>query len=946
MLFQRVLLLLTISLFANNLFAQLDTAFWFVAPEVTQIHGDRPIVFRFSSLENASTITIDQPSNPTFPTQTINLGPNDSQTIDLTTWIDIIENKPADQILSYGFKISATEQITAYYEVTPTCNCNPDIFALKGRNALGLAFLTPFQNLLNNASYARSGFNIVATEDNTNITITPTQNIIGHLAGAPFTITLNRGQTYYGEATGTNANQHLGGTSIISNKPVAVTLSDDTAQGTPFGGCADLMGDQLIPISILGTEYIALKGYLNGPDRLYILATTDNTSIAIDGVNLGVINAGETYNEILINPTAYVQTSQPSYVLHMSGFGCEVGEAILPPLVCTGSNVVPFTRSTNEFFALNILVPAGAEAGFTLNGVTGIINQVDFNPVPGTSNSWMYAQLDMTNTILVSQASRIQNNVDKFHLGLVHGGASSGCRYGYFSDFAVLSYQINSSDQSFCSGDTLELSSNTLPGATYTWSGPNGFLSQGASVSIENLQISDGGQYIIDGNFPNACELLPDTINIEVVETPAAPIIFNNGPICMGDSGLFWNEINAPFSFQWLDEFNIEINNQNDTIGFLSNDNILIQLQSALGSCLSAISIDSIIVLAQPELNFDGDTEVCGQSIDLSCQIIPNNNDSITSIIWTNNTEQTIGSGENINLSTSQNIPYSEEYYFLNVNTENNCFTQDSIQITFHPVPIINSSYEDLCNGTEVSILNDLSWNGNPTNNPSMNYLYNLGDGNIINNTNNALDYSYEGSGVYNVQVVVNSSAGCQDSNTIEVIVQDIPEALIEIEPECVMKANFNSILALGNFQINSQIWNIEGFDPVTASNFTQEFESSGNYNGTLNITGLNNCSFDFPYSFFIEQAVGIADLNIPNVITSNDDGINDLFIIDPLFEVCESYELEIYNRWGALVFQKTTDGTTFSGQNLNGDDLLPGIYFYKLKSENAEKHGFITLIR
>ena len=946
MLFQRVLLLLTISLFSNNLFAQLDTAFWFVAPEVTQIHGDRPIVFRFSSLENASTITIDQPSNPTFPTQTINLGPNDSQTIDLTTWIDIIENKPADQILSYGFKISATEQITAYYEVTPTCNCNPDIFALKGRNALGLAFLTPFQNLLNNASYARSGFNIVATEDNTNITITPTQNIIGHLAGAPFTITLNRGQTYYGEATGTNANQHLGGTSIISNKPVAVTLSDDTAQGTPFGGCADLMGDQLIPISILGTEYIALKGYLNGPDRLYILATTDNTSIAIDGVNLGVINAGETYNEILINPTAYVQTSQPSYVLHMSGFGCEVGEAILPPLVCTGSNVVPFTRSTNEFFALNILVPAGAEAGFTLNGVTGIINQVDFNPVPGTSNSWMYAQLDMTNTILVSQASRIQNNLDKFHLGIVHGGASSGCRYGYFSDFAVLSYQINSSDQSFCSGDTLELSSNTLPGATYTWSGPNGFLSQGASVSIENLQISDGGQYIIDGNFPNACELLPDTINIEVIETPVAPIIFNNGPICMGDSGLFWNEINAPFSFQWLDEFNIEINNQNDTIGFLSNDNILIQLQSALGSCLSPISIDSIIVLAQPELNFDGDTEVCGQSIDLSCQIIPNNSDSITSIIWTNNTEQTIGSGENINISTSQNIPYSEEYYFLNVNTENNCFTQDSIQITFHPVPIINSSYEDLCNGTEVSILNDLSWNGNPTNNPSMNYLYNLGDGNIINNTNNELDYSFEASGVYNVQVVVNSSAGCQDSNTIEVIVQDIPEALIEIETECVMKANFNSILALGNFQINSQIWNIEGFDPVTASNFTQEFESSGNYNGTLNITGLNNCSFDFPYSFFIEQAVGIADLNIPNVITSNDDGINDLFIIDPLFEVCESYELEIYNRWGALVFQKTTDGTTFSGQNLNGDDLLPGIYFYKLKSENAEKHGFITLIR
>ena len=266
----RLIFLLSLSFLSSNLQAQLDTAFWFVAPEVAQNHGDRPIVFRFASLDNPSTITISQPSNPLFPTQTITLGENDSQTIDLTSWIDMIENKPANQTLSYGFKISSSEQITAYYEVTPTCNCNPDIFALKGRNALGTAFLTPFQSLLNNASYARSGFNIVATEDNTNITITPTQNIDGHAAGIPFTITLNKGQTYYGEATSTGANMHIGGTAIISDKPIAVTISDDSALGTPFGGCADLMGDQLIPISILGTEYIALKGYLNGPDRLYI----------------------------------------------------------------------------------------------------------------------------------------------------------------------------------------------------------------------------------------------------------------------------------------------------------------------------------------------------------------------------------------------------------------------------------------------------------------------------------------------------------------------------------------------------------------------------------------------------------------------------------------------------------------------------------------------------
>ena len=107
-----------------NTFAQLDTLFWFVAPEVAQSHGDRPIVFRFASLNTPAVVTISQPANTAFPTQTINLAANDAQTLNLTTWIDQIENKPANTVLPYGFKISATAPIMAYYEVTPTCNCN------------------------------------------------------------------------------------------------------------------------------------------------------------------------------------------------------------------------------------------------------------------------------------------------------------------------------------------------------------------------------------------------------------------------------------------------------------------------------------------------------------------------------------------------------------------------------------------------------------------------------------------------------------------------------------------------------------------------------------------------------------------------------------------------------------------------------------------------------
>ncbi|MFM7668085.1 MAG: IgGFc-binding protein, partial [Bacteroidota bacterium] len=446
-----ILFFFTLSFCAKS---QLDTTFWFVAPEVAQNHGDRPIVFRFATLANPATITVSQPANPLFPVQTLNLAANSAQTLDLTPWIDIIENKPANTTLNFGFKITATSQITAYYEVTPTCNCNPDIFALKGKNALGTAFLTPFQNFLNNASYARSGFNIVATENNTTVTIIPSQNIVGHAAGIPFTITLNAGQTYCAEASSTAANLHLSGSSVVSNKKVAVTLHDDTAEGTPYGGCADLQGDQLIPISILGMEYIALKGYLNGPDKVYVLGTSNGTSLTIDGINVGTINLGQTYVHTLSNPTAYIVASDSIYVLHQSGFGCEVGEAILPPLVCTGSNVVPFTRSTNEFFAVNILVPAGGQNNFTYNGAGGVINGASFNFVPGTSNEWMYAQIDMSGIVPVQQGSRIENNSIKFHMGVIHGGSSSGCRFGYFSDFASLRYEIQSTNDTYCAGET------------------------------------------------------------------------------------------------------------------------------------------------------------------------------------------------------------------------------------------------------------------------------------------------------------------------------------------------------------------------------------------------------------------------------------------------------------------------------------------------------------
>lgn len=929
----------------NKLNAQLDTIFWFVAPEVAQTHGDRPIVFRFASLGSPATITITQPANPLFPAQTVNLGANAAQTVDLTPWIDIIENKPANSVLNYGFKITSSTPITAYYEVNPTCNCNPDIFSLKGKNSLGTSFLTPFQNFLTNASYARSAFNIVATENNTSITIIPTQNIVGHVANIPFTIILNEGQTYCAEATSTAANQHLGGSVIIADKPVAITLSDDTAQGTPYGGCADLMGDQLIPTSVIGEEYIAIKGYLNGPDKLYIVGVTNNTLITIDGVAVGSVNASQTYVHTLSNPTAYIQSSAPVYLLHQSGFGCEVGEAILPPIVCTGSNTVAFVRSTNEFFAVNLLVPTGGEANFLFNGAPGIINPTSFNFVPGTGNTWMYAQIDASGLLGALQAARIENPTHKFHMGLIHGGASSGCRFGYFSDFASLSYSIQANDNSFCVGDTINLVTNNLPGATYEWTGPNGFSFIGDTVIISNAQVQNSGQYIVSGNLPGACDLLADSLVISVIDTPPTPQIFSNGPVCEGEDVQFWNDVTNPYTFTWTDGMGAILSNS-DTLSFIAplQGNVGISITSNLGECISNSVQYQTQVYANPIPEYTGPIEICGDQVNLEAMVTMDSSDPFASITWYDTNNNILSTTNPTNIINSTNTPEITDSFYVSAISQHGCIGSDTFTVTFHPYPNADFSWNDLCDGATIDFTSNSSWSGNPNGSDFISENIDYGDGSSGISADDS--HTYMIPGTYNVLLTATSNFSCLDTISQSITVYNVPEATITIDDGCG-KVSFDAAVNSGNNSIDSLSWIIENNPLSSAYAFTNEFAFEGDYNGNLELYTSNECQYDFPFNFNVIPTISIEDLLIPNVLTANNDQNNDEWFIDPLFSNCNEFTVRILNRWGIEVFKMDNlSDEGFKGEDANGNELLPGVYFYVLESGQEVKHGTISLIR
>lgn len=453
----RKILLTCISLCAlHSAFAQKDTEFWFAVPEVSQSPTyilDREIKLRIISYQNAATVTISQPAGGGMATQSIYVPANSSETVNLSDNIDVLECKPADATLNYGLKITSTQPIGAYYEVISGGNGsmpanNPEAFVLKGKNALGTSFLIPSQNLLDNYSNPNyfptpyNSFDIVATQNNTTVTITPSHDVTGHPASAgSYTVTLGAGQCYSATATSMLASQHLGGSKVQSDKPVAITVKDDLLSGGPvFGGnCADLAGDQIVPMTLLGTEYIAIKGELSAPgDYVFITATQNGTTVLRDGAStpIATLNAGEVFNFPIGNASTYIKTSAPAAVWQVSGNNCEVAATILPQITNTGSDSVAFVRTFNSALKVNLLTPKGNEDDFFING--NPVSTSSFLPVPGTNGAWLAARLDMP-LANYPQGSRIlvRNTTADFHIGVleINGLGGGGASYAYFSDY-------------------------------------------------------------------------------------------------------------------------------------------------------------------------------------------------------------------------------------------------------------------------------------------------------------------------------------------------------------------------------------------------------------------------------------------------------------------------------------------------------------------------------
>lgn len=466
--------------------------FWFVAPDAAKAHSDRPVFFMITAGARESEVTISMPANDSFLPKTRALAPYESWKVDFSSdeEMDLIENSINDsyKVTEKGILITATNAVSAYYEING--GSQKEIFTLKGEKALGSEFYTPFQtayDISTKASFKNQAFRqiqIVATEDNTVVHFQAPSDIANSngvtlAANTQHSITLQRGETLL--LRGADRTSDLMGTHVWTEngKKIAVIVFEDSVAS---GNGEDPIGDQLVPVDMLGTSYLVIKGYSTNTvqDHIYVLATKDNTDVKVGGILKATINAGQ-FEVIPVGVGAgdpqyrYVETSKPAYCYHQSAHGGELGGALIPSMYSISSRSISFANHNNASNNIFLIYRDKAKDSFTVKDGSGT-KKLDVKNTDTGVDGWLYSKQAFPKS---DETVTISNKDGAFALGYFTAVTSSTALYGYLSNFGGFSFD---EDTIYHCGDSYIFDGGYAK--SYEWKGPGGITGDKATFEV------------------------------------------------------------------------------------------------------------------------------------------------------------------------------------------------------------------------------------------------------------------------------------------------------------------------------------------------------------------------------------------------------------------------------------------------------------------------------
>ena len=282
--------------------------------------------------------------------------------------------------------------------------------------------------------------------------------------------------------------------------------------------------------------------------------------------------------------------------------------------------------------------------------------------------------------------------------------------------------------------------------------------------------------------------------------------------------------------------------------------------------------------------------------------------------------------------ATPEASPLQETTYFLTGTDANGCVNTDSVNITIFSIFAGPDSIVCL-NDSVLAFVSDgatFSWtpvegvsdsiSASPYLNPEVSTLY---------------------------TVTATSEFGCEATADVNIGILTLPIAgfTAAFEPTCDgIYADFE------NNSENSEVYFWSFGDGGSSNEFEPTYNFAPGLGSVITLVTYNNDSLcvdsltiDYSGQWFGNDTI---DIQYATAFTPNFDGINDCFKpgFDGRFSDC--YDLQVFNRWGALIFESTGgQGHCWDGRTKAGRRCDEGTYYYMVSLNGYEKHGYVTLI-
>ncbi len=444
------------------------------------------------------------------------------------------------------------------------------------------------------------------------------------------------------------------------------------------------------------------------------------------------------------------------------------------------------------------------------------------------------------------------------------------------------------------------------------------------------------------------------TVDVDVIPEIIADVVQPQGG-CSPYTAEFVNNSVGAFTYYW--EFGDNTYSQDaEPTHFYTNANAedsvytVRFIASSLWGCGDTLVFD-IPVVGQPQAAF-----VAAPSV----QTFPAATVNVANLSAANSTaefEWVWGDGI-IELSDDPATPNAHTYetwgeYTINLIVGNqvcNDTAKQDIRIE-PPLPIADFEGEGIgCMPLVVSFTNTSTY--------GVTYLWDFGDGTNSNQVNPT--HTYYQSGTYNVMLTVTGPGGDIDIKikTSVAIVHPRAEAYFTVNPPVITIPDQVFFL---NVSTDATIFTWNFGDGGTSDQFSPYhfYETTGWHGVTL----IANNEFNCPDTFVVDQAVrGNVDTRIafPNAFTPNPNGpnggywtVDDMFnndIFFPMYKGVEEFEMQIFNRWGELLFESKDVRQGWDGY-YRGMICQQDVYVWRVKvtfqdGGDLTEMGDVTLIR